>query len=471
MLEESQIKSFQAFKENFIQKLDLKSLNFLHQVEENMIIFYILDCKTAPKITFSLKVLDDLTFFLYKENNILKAQDACQFQGKFIKNWSEIQDILKNFSEFSKHSKSINDFDIVIHNLIQTCKELISYLDNGFHHDEEVRLKFLGEQILMTLKENNRYSPEAIIYSYIIFSESRGAYNAIRENKFLKLPHPKHLQNLSSNFDINIKNETSNKRFLKFMTQSLSELEKIVILTMDEIYVKPFVTYKTGCLTGMSENRVDDAARTIQAFMVHSAFGNFKEIVALTPVQNLDGNYLAQVAKNIVNLVQDCDLQVLVIMSDNHGVNGVAFDVLYADWGVGSLFQIKNPKYDAPIFLMFDTVHIFKNIRNNWLNQKNYGRTFIFPDFESLDSSRTSNEIRAKEACFSDLRDLYNVEAAMIVKKAYKLNFKTLYPNKMERQNVKLVDNIFHDSTIAALEAYSEVNKHFTSEFLKTVKK
>jgi hypothetical protein len=33
-------------------------------------------------------------------------------------------------------------------------------------------------------------------------------------------------------------------------------------------------------------------------------------------------------------------------------------------------------------FLTYDSVHVFKNIKNNWLNLKNYQKTFIYPDFD-----------------------------------------------------------------------------------------
>ena len=49
------------------------------------------------------------------------------------------------------------------------------------------------------------------------------------------------------------------------------------------------------------------------------------------------------------------------------------------------------------LFLLYDTVHIFKNIRNNWINQKKLA--FNFPDFE--------NPYIVKSADFDHLRLLY----------------------------------------------------------------
>lgn len=53
-----------------------------------------------------------------------------------------------------------------------------------------------------------------------------------------------------------------------------------------------------------------------------------------------------------------------------------------------------------PLFLLYDTVHILKNIRNNWINPKNV--TFHFPDFE--------NPEIMKSADFSHIRELYHKE-------------------------------------------------------------
>ena len=102
-----------------------------------------------------------------------------------------------------------------------------------------------------------------------------------------------------------------------------------------------------------------------------------------------------------------------------------------------------NPKFNNQfIFTLYDSVHIAKNFRNNWINKKDYDKTFYYPKFN--DFKKTC------KAFFTHLRDLYSSEKNQVIRKAYKLNSKTLYPTSFERQKVLLLINILHDSTIAA---------------------
>ena len=98
------------------------------------------------------------------------------------------------------------------------------------------------------------------------------------------------------------------------------------------------------------------------------------------------------------------------------------------------------------IFLLFDSVHIFKCIRNNWINLKNYRKTLTFPEIDNLGNML--------QASFVDLEVIHNLEMSKILKKAPQLTWKALHLHSLERQNVKLALKIFNDSNIAALKCY-----------------
>ena len=51
------------------------------------------------------------------------------------------------------------------------------------------------------------------------------------------------------------------------------------------------------------------------------------------------------------------------------------------------------------IFILFDTVHLLKSMRNNWINQKYPAKTFVLPS--PLDFNIAEN------ASLSPLKDLY----------------------------------------------------------------
>jgi hypothetical protein len=82
---------------------------------------------------------------------------------------------------------------------------------------------------------------------------------------------------------------------------------------------------------------------------------------------------------------------IVCILSDNYSVNKKSFEKLS---GGDGKYCIKNPILEDEkhyLFLAFDSVHIFKNIRNNWLNQNDSEQTFIFPDFPDGNSNDSAN--------------------------------------------------------------------------------
>lgn len=44
------------------------------------------------------------------------------------------------------------------------------------------------------------------------------------------------------------------------------------------------------------------------------------------------------------------------------------------------------------MYLLFSSVHLFKCIRSNWLNQKDDNQTFVFPLFEDCTNLRNDKE-------------------------------------------------------------------------------
>ena len=86
----------------------------------------------------------------------------------------------------------------------------------------------------------------------------------------------------------------------------------------------------------------------------------------------------------------------------------------------------------AKTFLTYDFVHVLKNITNNWINLKNYDQCFVFPSFEDF-------ETVPLKALFNDIRNFYKAKCEnCILKTGFKLNYKTVYPNNIERQKVSL---------------------------------
>lgn len=106
-----------------------------------------------------------------------------------------------------------------------------------------------------------------------------------------------------------------------------------------------------------------------------------------------------------------------------------------------------------PLFYVVDAVHLFKCIRNNWFKQKNAGTCFFYPRLEL-----SNNDVRPEckmTASFKHLRDLHKEESSLLLKYGYGLTLKAINPSNMERQDVKLVLQVFNPHVAEVLAARS----------------
>ena len=89
-------------------------------------------------------------------------------------------------------------------------------------------------------------------------------------------------------------------------------------------------------------------------------------------------------------------------------------------------------------FLTFDYVHIFKNVRNNWITVS--GQTLVFE----------INGVTYR-ACWSDIVKLYEADRVSTLRLT-KLTHCSVFPKPLQRQSVPLVCQVFNDKTVSALE-------------------
>ncbi|CAH1112316.1 unnamed protein product [Psylliodes chrysocephalus] len=415
--------------------------------------FYMLNISTpdcsdeCPKIISSISVGMDLTVSVFTNDVQLSPRDLKWILPHECKlgRWSQLQNLLSRYSYSLKNSVDVNFYILKASNIIDA---IINHLSDD---EKKATLELINNQLLL-LTTKKRYSLSTILLSLTIFHQSPSAYTYLK--KFLNLPTKRYLQIITSSFQLSPDGNLEDNYF-SYLASHLNDREKVVNLLVDEIYVKAGLQYQSKNVTGYATNNADTLATTVVAFMISSPFAHFKQVVRLLPVCNITGTELKDAMLNAIQYTQNSGFKVLSVITDNNRLNQNMFGQ------VSSNYYISNPKFNnEKIFLLFDFVHIYKNIRNNWLNQKDPQKTFIFPDY--------SNHLLTKKAHFVDIQNLYKLEINNITKRAYKLNDKTLYPNKLERQNVGLVENIFHESTIAALQSTSTFTE--TASFLEIIR-
>ena len=105
-------------------------------------------------------------------------------------------------------------------------------------------------------------------------------------------------------------------------------------------------------------------------------------------------------------------------MTDKLGANEACFDKFHKTFGSLHEFSVNHPIENdifAFLFFLFDPIHLFKNITNNWLTEKM--KKLIFEEFESNESM---------VAGWKDIVNVYKSEKDSINKRT-KLNYSTIY--------------------------------------------
>ena len=121
------------------------------------------------------------------------------------------------------------------------------------------------------------------------------------------------------------------------------------------------------------------------------------------------------------------------LVCDNCTVNQHTYHLL---GGPGKIIMQPN---DTPVFLTYDYVHVFKNVRNNWITEPCKELTFTFEGLDYI-------------ACWNDLVKLYEVDRRQAIRMT-KLTHTSMFPKPLQRQSVPLVCQVFNEKTSAALQS------------------
>ena len=308
---------------------------------------------------------------------------------------------------------------------------------------------------LLNKPQNVPYSREDLLLALEWMSLSKALYREVRE--FIPLPHETVLSKITS-----ISNQTSDMELFKSIFSSFDERCRGVIFIIDEVYVKATISYSGGIVYGWAvdtQNNEQIPAKTMLCIMVKCFFSYEKFLAKILPCQALTASYQEEQILHVIDTMEKCDVPVIGIVLDNNRVNQKYFKSLPKFDSDEKPWIVKNPFADRPLFLIYDPVHLMKNIRNSWMTEKT--KTLYFYDDLSIEP---------KQAKWQDLVELQEHESKNLTRMS-KLTKTTLSPNNQEKQKVQLALNIFDPKTITALETSQHSNDSWknTAMFLKQV--
>ena len=235
--------------------------------------------------------------------------------------------------------------------------------------------------------------------------------------------------------------------YIKHIFANISdERQKNCILLLDEVYVKASLQYHGGIVFGKAVNNPNLQASTVLSFMIVSLFGGPKFLCRMLPVRGLDAHFVYEQTNLILDAIKCAGGNTVAIICDANRVNQKLFTMFDRDYP----WRTKDN-----IFLLFDYVHLFKNIRNNWITEQCQEIEFYSGD-------------QKKVAKWADIIELYELESNKDkLATMSSLTEVAVYPKPVERQKVSTCLQVFCDETLSALRVHPELkNNEGTIEFL-----
>ena len=119
--------------------------------------------------------------------------------------------------------------------------------------------------------------------------------------------------------------------------------------------------YHGGILFGKAVNHPSKLANTVLSFMVITLLGGPKFLCKMLPVCNLSANFVFEQTNLLLDAIKNAGGKVVATICDGNRVNQAFF----------KMFDTVSPwRTTDDMFLLFDYVHLFKCIRNNWITEK-----------------------------------------------------------------------------------------------------
>lgn len=436
--------SLGCIKKN-INQINKNFWNYVSYKSDSIIVCH-LSQTLPPKVIETVCINADLSICVYIENFIVTNLSKYEIADS-VSNIDEFLDIFCKLEHFHKDKLKT-----------QTMIELVmSFIESTNEYGNSENLKFICEQLNLHLKAMPKYSPELLIFASLFYNSSPSTYNFVRNYGYIKLPSHTTIKRLNSSLGAGCSSEGTHSflAYIKTKVSSLHSDDKIVNLMMDEIHIKPFFDYKAGTIAGKSFNNLEPAT-SAHVFMIRSIKTSFKDVIHILPVKRIKAELLTKLLIDIIKELHAVGIVTVSVISDNNAINRKAVSLLSNPPKLSIVY--KNPAdFTKPLFFLFDSVHLLKCIRNNWLNQKSSAKEMFYPEFR-------------KEICFNEthvasfeaLRKLHAIEEHSLLQYCKSVSLKALYPSNIERQNVKLALQIFNEHVVAALRTFgikNEVNE------------
>ncbi|XP_077492721.1 uncharacterized protein LOC144103890 [Amblyomma americanum] len=315
--------------------------------------------------------------------------------------------------------------------------------------EQHMGASILVDQIKNFGKTRPSWSELVVRHCIILRNLSTRAYEHIRKEGILKLPSRSTLQRFLGVNSGEVGFTSLVKERLQVEASNLkAEQAKVCSLVVDEMRIQQRLQYNKQRDAFVGEVDLGNSvqkratgepvlANSLLCFVLTGLSVHVRIPVGYFLTRNCTGQELFPLIKHVIKEVEDIGFKILRIVSDNHKINVLAFQLLCG----GSLSHCTQHPEDPTrkLFLAFDQCHIIKNVRSQFL-ARDLGKD--------------------GEVSSSHLKELYRMQQDSIVKPVRFLTRKHVFPSNIEKMNVSRAVQVFSPPVTAALKLLQEQAGH-----------
>lgn len=364
----------------------------------------------------------------------------------------------KLYQRIKKYKKRIADLESKMQEVQDAKIGDINALDmllDKYYPEKTAEFLKLQARLFQQKTRGRRYNSSFKQHCLAIYFANPKAYrNLAHKSKIFCLPSCNTLKKFTQHFYIDPGVQDNIFQILKLKVDSLAEINKYCIICIDEMSLKKHLFYNItrDKVIGFEDigqsHSVELPAQNAAVVMVRGICQSWKQPLSyFFSHSTLKASDLLPIIKKTVRKLKTIDLKVVGLTSDM-GSNFYKLSQLLNISTTQSYFTVDADK----IFYIFDTPHLEKATRNNWLN--NY----------YIDGEKTGS--------WEYIEEFYNIDKKAQYRTAPKLTDIHINPNNFQRMKVKYATQIFSKSVSAGMTTLISLGSlstaaTFTAEFIE----
>ena len=104
--------------------------------------------------------------------------------------------------------------------------------------------------------------------------------------------------------------------------------DKYVALLMNEVHCNQSVQYVNGKIYDIENGEI---TKTLLCVMVKSVAGNYRDVISMNPIFNINAEKLQKIWQNIVKMLSNIGFDLVVAITDGHEANRKFFRSISAN--------------------------------------------------------------------------------------------------------------------------------------------